>query len=220
MIIQPKEHVPADMQASYLVRPLNSYRVAAIEEYAGRSMLDVGCGGGAYVLAYAGRKETSGVDLVYYPSWAAAPERFITTPSAHLPFVDGQFETVTCFEVLEHVPDPMATLLEMRRVSCSNIIITVPNCELPPIMEESNLCFYHWTDRTHINFFTLASLQALVSEAGFSVQHAVLINPANAWHLALHALGLPDGARRLMAKVLRRLCGNQMYGTCLVVASK
>lgn len=183
-------------------------------------MLDVGCGGGAYVLAYAGRKETAGVDLVYYPSWAAAPERFLTTPSAQLPFSDGQFETVTCFEVLEHVPDPIATLREIRRVSNRNIIITVPNCQLPPVMEEANLCFYHWTDRTHINFFTLTSLQALVTEAGFSIQHAVLINPSNAWQIALHALGLPAGARRLIAKILHRLCANPMYGTCLVVASR
>ena len=34
----------------------------------------------------------------------------------HLPFADGQFGTVLCTEVIEHIPDPARALAEFRRV--------------------------------------------------------------------------------------------------------
>jgi SAM-dependent methyltransferase len=34
----------------------------------------------------------------------------------HLPFADGNFGTVLCTEVIEHIPDPAAALAEYRRV--------------------------------------------------------------------------------------------------------
>lgn len=45
-----------------------------------------------------------------------------------LPFKDEAFDTVACFEVLEHVTfdDSISALKEMRRISKKNVIISVP----------------------------------------------------------------------------------------------
>jgi ubiquinone/menaquinone biosynthesis C-methylase UbiE len=42
-----------------------------------------------------------------------------------LPFEDGSFETVTAFEVLEHLADPLAAMRECRRVG-KTLFATVP----------------------------------------------------------------------------------------------
>ncbi len=45
----------------------------------------------------------------------------------NLPFKDNSFDIVTCFEVLEHVPDPVAAMKELRRVCKHRLLISVPN---------------------------------------------------------------------------------------------
>jgi SAM-dependent methyltransferase len=44
--------------------------------------------------------------------------------AANLPFADGAFDLVVCCEVLEHVEHPVATLLELSRVSGQGVIVT------------------------------------------------------------------------------------------------
>jgi SAM-dependent methyltransferase len=43
-----------------------------------------------------------------------------------LGFRSGSFELVLCLEVLEHVPDPLVALAELRRVSSRSCLISVP----------------------------------------------------------------------------------------------
>jgi SAM-dependent methyltransferase len=47
---------------------------------------------------------------------ADVPEADIIGPAARLPFRDGSLAVVVAQEVLEHLPDPRATLAEMHRV--------------------------------------------------------------------------------------------------------
>lgn len=75
-----------------------------------------------------------------------------------MPFADGAFDHVLCAEVLEHVPDPRALLLEAARVlrRGGSLILTVP-----------------WSARLHhlphdYHRFTRYGLEALLGSAGFS----------------------------------------------------
>jgi len=75
-----------------------------------------------------------------------------------LPYDDNSFDHVLCTEVLEHVPDPAAFLLDLKRVlrRGGTLILTVP-----------------WSARLHhlphdYGRFTRFGLTALLDSAGFS----------------------------------------------------
>lgn len=44
-----------------------------------------------------------------------------------LPFADAQFDLVLCTEVLEHLPDPILALRELRRVTRAYVLLSVPH---------------------------------------------------------------------------------------------
>ena len=59
-----------------------------------------------------------------------------------LPFRDGEFDTVVCTHVIEHVLDYKKAIAELRRVSRKRLIIVVPR-------ERE----YLYTFNPHFNFF-------------------------------------------------------------------
>jgi SAM-dependent methyltransferase len=75
-----------------------------------------------------------------------------------LPFPDRSFDLVLAIEVFEHLPDPAATLRELRRVCAGSLIASVP---LEPIWRIGNMArgrylrdlgntpghINHWTNR-------------------------------------------------------------------------
>ena len=117
--------------AEHLVR----YRLAA--QFAkGRRVLDVGSGEGygTAMLAASGATSASGVD-VDEQSIAHARERygpmFEQADAAKLPFEDGSFDLVTCFETIEHLDDDAGAIREFRRVLADDglLLISTPNRE-------------------------------------------------------------------------------------------
>lgn len=44
-----------------------------------------------------------------------------------LSFADTSFDTVLCFQVLEHTTDPVKAIKELRRVTKTDLFISVPN---------------------------------------------------------------------------------------------
>ena len=57
----------------------------------------------------------------------SSPSRKLVSDAAKLPFSTGSFDLVTVWEVLHHVPDPVAVITEMARVSKRWIVIFEPN---------------------------------------------------------------------------------------------
>ncbi|TVQ36456.1 MAG: class I SAM-dependent methyltransferase [Wenzhouxiangella sp.] len=95
------------------------WRADLVAEARGR-VLEVGCGTGLALAAYAERVEFAvGVDparqsLRRAQRRAHAP--VICASAHHLPFADASFDTVVSSLVFCSVPDPMAGLAEIRRV--------------------------------------------------------------------------------------------------------
>lgn len=74
--------------------------------------LDVGCGRKPYEKTFfAGATKYIGMD---YLTDRSTPD--VVGSATDIPLGDGQFDTVVCTEVLEHVPDPLKALREMHRV--------------------------------------------------------------------------------------------------------
>jgi SAM-dependent methyltransferase len=78
-----------------------------------------------------------------------------------LPFRSGTFSGALLKDVLEHVPDPVEALCEVRRV-CepgAELIVTVPRA-IPRAV---------WADPTHLRGFTARSLEWTMAMAGWTV---------------------------------------------------
>jgi ubiquinone/menaquinone biosynthesis C-methylase UbiE len=134
----------------YSGRGLNPSRLEAIIRFAGQSILDVGCGSGAYVLQLADRYDIKGIDYQEFDTWKEKPNLFSISDATNLNLPDNSVDTILSFECLEHLPDPELALKEYYRVARNNVILTVPNCEITLGMRQSLMLYYHWIDRTHI----------------------------------------------------------------------
>src|SRR5437016_6053020 len=104
----------------------NSAAYAASYFVAGASVLDVGCGPGTITLDIARRVapgKVIGIDasadvIAQAQRDAAEVENveFATGDIYALDFADASFDVVHAHQVLQHVPDPVGALREMRRV--------------------------------------------------------------------------------------------------------
>jgi 2-polyprenyl-6-hydroxyphenyl methylase/3-demethylubiquinone-9 3-methyltransferase len=109
---------------------LNPVRLAWIEglaPLAGRQVLDVGCGGGILAEAMARQGATvTGIDLSERPLKVAqlhllesglAVDYRLASAEDFAASNGGQFDVVTCMEMLEHVPDPASTVAACAALS-------------------------------------------------------------------------------------------------------
>jgi 2-polyprenyl-6-hydroxyphenyl methylase/3-demethylubiquinone-9 3-methyltransferase len=109
---------------------INPLRVSYIERQAqgvqGKSILDVGCGGGilAEALAQQGAQVT-GIDMaelslkvarLHLHESALEIDYQLSTVEAFAEHQVAQFDIVTCLEMLEHVPDPASVITSAARL--------------------------------------------------------------------------------------------------------
>ena len=120
---------------------------AILANIEGSTVLDMGCGTGYVVDWLAQRRPDlvlTGADFIIEDGTAARSPN-ITFKEAmieNLPFADGEFDTVVCTHVLEHILDFRAALSELRRVAGKRLIIIVP--------QERE---YRFTFNPHLHFF-------------------------------------------------------------------
>jgi ubiquinone/menaquinone biosynthesis C-methylase UbiE len=114
---------PAAVAAQFEVRGRTA-RCASLVDVEGRDILNLGCSFGWFeeVARDRGARRVVGVDTST-PSLEVARRRvpsaeFIRASAFELPFADAEFDVVTAFDVLEHLPlgKDGAMLGEMRRV--------------------------------------------------------------------------------------------------------
>lgn len=166
------------------------------------TMLDVGCGNGHYVTSAPGF--AAGLDMTAGQYWSSSPAPFVLGSALRLPFRDGAFDTVVCFETIEHVLNPLEALRELRRIAQMRVILTVPNCELTSGLKRSNLIYHHWIDPTHVNFFDESSLSGMLAEAGFRQPRIEPINQIDLSPFVQEALRLPRWPNGMMRRLIRR----------------
>jgi len=127
------------------------------EDVVGESLCDVGCGTG-YLLDQVrsgrpGLKRLTGVDFAIDDAAALSGIEYVAAKIEALPFEDGEFDTVICTHVIEHILDYRCAIEELRRIASKRLIIVVPR-------ERE----YRYTFNPHFNFFpyTHSFLRAMI----------------------------------------------------------
>ncbi len=122
-IYRPAQHPVVELFAEQRVRYLT-----AIGALAGvQSLLDVGAGSGFSSTHYPPAVRVVACDYAA-GMLTANPVRDRVRCSAYvLPFADGAFDAVTCWELLHHLDDPVGAIREMARVARRRVIMFEPN---------------------------------------------------------------------------------------------
>ena len=141
------------------------------------SLLDVGCGEGVLTVRWAerlGDGRVVGIDLEdpeLEAEWAkrARPNlEFRVEEASSLPFGDGEFDMAAAVEVLEHVPDPEATLSEMARVARRHLLVSVPREPLWRGLNVARGAYWRSLGNTpgHLNHWSKRAFVSLVHRYG------------------------------------------------------
>jgi len=146
-------------------------KLSRIRVDAGDSILDVGCGPGAYLEALEALGfQTTGVD---------SNSLFVEDASKHSPrvfkvdlenerlsrFTDASFDTVLMLDILEHVKNDVDLLTDALRVCRKNVILTVPT-RMPAAFDGSQFVFGSYVDPTHLRYYSRTDLSHLLEAAG------------------------------------------------------
>jgi ubiquinone/menaquinone biosynthesis C-methylase UbiE len=108
-----------------------------VDKFAPSTSLDIGCAKGFLVKALEGLGiDAHGIDPSEYALVEAHPDikdRLTEGMAQSTPFEENSYDVVTCFDVLEHIPedDVPQVLSEMLRVSKQWVILRVVTKELP-----------------------------------------------------------------------------------------
>ena len=141
------------------------------------SVLDVGCGEGVLTVQWAerlGDGRVVGIDLEDAELRAEWTKRerpnleFRAEEATRLSFADDEFDLAAAIEVLEHVPEPEATLAEMARVARGHLLVSVPR---EPLWRGLNMARgAYWRDLGntpgHVNHWSKRGFVSLLSRYG------------------------------------------------------
>jgi 2-polyprenyl-3-methyl-5-hydroxy-6-metoxy-1,4-benzoquinol methylase len=167
-------------------------------------LLDFGCGGGRYVaqMAAAGWK-AEGIDMATAAIEAGRRSGLTihqgTLPGAALP--RDQYDLVTMWHVLEHVPSPLATLRAARQVIRPGGRLAVV-CPLTDSLTARLFggAWYGMDVPRHLTHFSRATLRRHLEAAGFAVEQATAIRRPTFIHRSL-AQWAADTGRPLCARL-------------------
>ena len=192
----------------------------------GALVLDVGCGSG--VLGARLRRQGNAVWGIDAADDVAEPatrrlDRFMladVTDRARIGalLADERFDVIVFADVLEHLPDPLGTLRSYLRFLApgGTVLVSVPNVAVWNVRAGLLLGRFQYTatgtlDRTHLRFFTRASLRRALTETGLRVE-AIDVNPGIARAFVGRAKRLIAGERQDDRRALLDSRAYRLYG--------
>ena len=142
-----------------------------------RSILDVGCGEGVLTCQWADRLDGGrivGIDLddpKLKAEWAMRRRdnlEYRVEEATSLSFADDEFDVATAIEVLEHVPEPEATVAEMARVAERYLLVSVPREPIWRTLNMARGAYLRELGNTpgHLNHWSKVGFVSLLSRYG------------------------------------------------------
>jgi SAM-dependent methyltransferase len=146
------------------------------------SILDVGCGEGVLTVEWAerlGDGRVVGIDLndpklrTEWDKRSRPNLEFRAEEATSLSFADDEFDMACAIEVLEHVPEPEATVAEMARVARRYLLVSVPREPLWRGLNMARGAYLRDLGNTpgHVNHWSKRAFASLLSRYG-SVEEA------------------------------------------------
>lgn len=155
--------------------------VARLPRPLGR-VLDVGCGGGAVggALRAAGASELVGIELDHHAAQRARKvfdqvhEGDAEEAIARMP---PGFDTICCYDVLEHLYDPPRVVEGLRSLAARNahLHVSIPNARHFSLLADLVLRgtfgyeMVGHRDATHLRWFTRRDIEQLLGDCGWTV---------------------------------------------------
>jgi 2-polyprenyl-3-methyl-5-hydroxy-6-metoxy-1,4-benzoquinol methylase len=154
--------------------------VAALPRPLGR-VLDVGCGEGAvgHGLRAAGATWLAGIEM--QPSAAAVAEQHydevaVGAAETELNHLSPPFDTICCYDVLEHMGDPYTVLRRLLGVARpgGRLHVSVPNARHLSLVRDlvfrGTFGYTEWghRDSTHLRWFTRRDIVTAIEAAGWA----------------------------------------------------
>jgi 2-polyprenyl-3-methyl-5-hydroxy-6-metoxy-1,4-benzoquinol methylase len=179
----PAASEAVDFRANWLNRLLGSMLYWLMRYYypriphrgVGGKALDVGCGNGAHLLLLKRLGwEVSGFDLSDHtaPEVRAAGIKVLTGRLEDLSSLQGRFELITMWHVLEHVDDPLAILRWLRQMLAPHgiLMLEFPNSDsLAARLFGRNWIAYDLP--RHLSHYTPMTARRMLRAAGMEVVH-------------------------------------------------
>jgi 2-polyprenyl-3-methyl-5-hydroxy-6-metoxy-1,4-benzoquinol methylase len=174
----------------------------------GKRVLEVGCSSGYLARPLRERGNTIvGVELDPQAAREAEQwcERVIVgdVESAALPLEPASFDVVLCGDVVEHLRDPVTVLARLRPLLRPGgaLVLSTPNIanwamRLSLLAGRWRYTDRGFLDRTHVHFFTRATLVEAVEGAGYRVRRVDFTVPVPGDRDALDAVGRAVGRLR------------------------
>ena len=151
----------------------------------GDRLLDLGCGfgrhafeaarrGAAVVALDAGADEVAGVRATLGAmveagelDRSAVRAGAVQGDALRLPFADGAFDRVIASEVLEHIPDDVAAMVELARVlrPGGSMAVTVPRCG-PELVNWLLSEEYHGVPGGHVRIYRRSTIRRRLTAVG------------------------------------------------------
>ena len=197
-----------------------------------RSALDVGCARGGFGVSL--RKVLGpdarivGVEAV--PAQAAIARKghgYDEVIDGYFPEALAQagvepFDLIAFNDVLEHILDPEDVLVQARDHLAPNgrVVAVIPSIQYAPVVMSLLRGRWDYTDRgtldrTHVRFFTRATMVEMFERAGYTVELCEGINSVRQeWKQD------PSGPRRLAKLLLERALGDARFLQFVVVAKR
>jgi 2-polyprenyl-3-methyl-5-hydroxy-6-metoxy-1,4-benzoquinol methylase len=148
-------------------------------------VLDVGCGeGGANgPLREAGATQVTGVEIQPEPAAKAADvyERVEVGDAAEaLMRISDEFDTILCYDVLEHLVDPAVVLTRLRELVSADgrFHVSTPNARhwslAGDLIVRGTFGYSEFghRDATHLRWFTRKDLRHLLDQTGWAVERS------------------------------------------------
>lgn len=156
--------------------------IEAIVPAGASRILDIGCGEGMLgrILLRKGAAEVVGIEAD--PAVAQRARENLSrvlqgdVESLVLPFDGGYFDCIVLADVLEHLRDPLSTMIKLHRYlsDSGTIVASIPNVRFFEVIRR--LAEGRWEyeefgilDKTHLRFFTKKEIEVLFSRAGLEL---------------------------------------------------